>query len=466
VTAHRFLICICIAVPFCLQPAIAQEPATPAPQRIAIKAGRLLDGTTAPAVENAVIIIDGDRIEAVGSASNVPIPSDAKVIDLSADTVLPGLINGHDHPTVRAFTGPEILDREGRNSLIQQLNEMAEPPGEQTARGVRDLRVDLLSGVTTEYVVGEVKYNDVYLKKLGDRGVFPCPRMYLSGPWLMPTGGYDPIPETDGPWAMRTFVRKNIEAGAHHIKVVITHAMASGPSAGRPFGSTNFSKEELEAAVDEAHRLGAKVTAHAGDVDSERLALEGGVDSVQHASNLTPEILDLFVKHHAGMISTYAAGLQGSFTPIDFHYLDNDANSPSDWIDHARNIIDRLLKENRRGFGNKTMQERLQDRYQQLKQARDRSIPIAVGTDNMQGLLDIDIFHLVDAGFSPMQAISAATGNGARALGIDQEVGTLQKGKFADIISVRGKPDQNIYDLEKINFVMVGGKNYTGLSFR
>ncbi|HZQ92509.1 MAG TPA: amidohydrolase family protein [Terriglobales bacterium] len=457
------LLAVAVALNVCV--ALAQESAAPA--RIAIKAGRLLDGSTNPAIENAVIIVAGDRIEAVGPAASVRIPAGIRVIDLSSDTVLPGLINGHDHPTIRAFTGIENARREGRNSLLQQLDEMAEPTQIQAARGVRDLRVDLLCGVTTEYVVGEVKFNDVYLKKLADAGVFPSPRLYLSGPWLMPTGGYDPITPTDGPWEMRRFIRKNVEAGAHHIKMVVNNGgMASGPSAGRPFANTSWSKEEMEAAVDEAHRLGVKVTVHAGDVASEKLALEAGADSIQHASSLTPEIMDLFVQKKASIVSTYAAGLQGYFTPKDFAYLDTEANSAADWIGRARALIERVRRENPRGFGNRTMQDRLQERYAQLRTARDRGIPIAVGTDNMQGLLHIDIYHLVDAGFTPIQAISAATGTGAKALGIDQEVGTLEKGKFADIISVRGRPDQNIYDLEKVNFVMVGGRNFTGLSFR
>lgn len=451
-----------LAISFVLSacPAVAEQTA-PAPQRIAIKAGRLLDGTTAPAVENAVVLVSGDRIEAVGPAAKVPIPADAKVIDLSGDTVLPGLINGHDHPTIRAFTGAEV-EREGRNSLIMQLNEMGEPAAIQAARGVRDLRVDLLSGVTSQYVVGEVEYNDINLKKLAEKGVFPSSRLYLSGPWLMPTGGYNPIVPTDGPWAMRAFVRKNVEAGAHHIKMVVTRAMATGPSTRRQFQGTNISKEEIEAAIDEAHRLGVKVTVHAGDVVSEKLALEAGADSLQHATALTPEILDLFAKRGAGIVSTYAAGLQGYFTPKDFHYLDTEANSPADWLAHARSLIDKAKKQDPARFDPKT----LETRYAQLRAARDRGIPIAVGTDNMQGLLNLDIYHLVDAGFTPIQAISAATGTGARALGIDDEVGTLQAGKFADIISVKGRPDQTITDLERINFVMVGGKNFTGLSFR
>ena len=440
--------------------AMAQQPA-PAAQRIAIRAGRLLDGTTAPAIENAVIIVNGDRIETVGPAANVQIPANARVIDLSADTVLPGLINGHDHPTVRAFSGGEV-DREGRNSLIMQLNEMAEPPAIQAARGVRNLRVDLLSGVTSQYVVGENHWNDVNLKRLAEKGMFPSGRLYLSGPWLMPTGGYGPIVQTDGIWEMRAFVRKNVEEGAHHIKMLVSRGMATGASSNRQFEGTNFSKEEIEAAIDEAHRLGVRVTVHAHDPMSEKLALEAGADSLQHASSLTPEILDLFVKQKAAIVSTYATGMQGLFTLKDFNYLDTRANSPTDWLNHARKIIETAKKANPARFDPK----RLEVRYAQLRAARDRGIPIAVGTDNMQGLLHLDIYYLVDAGFTPLQAISAATGTGAKALGLDDEVGTLTKGKFADIISVKGRPDQTITDLEKINFVMVGGKNFTGLSFR
>jgi len=437
-------------------------------ETIVIRAGRLIDGTGSPSRENAVIVVKGDRIESVGQASNAAVPPGARVIDLSSDTVLPGLINGHDHPTVRAFTGPEV-DRQGRNSLIMQLNEMGEPAGTQTIRGVRDLRVDLLSGVTSEYVVGELHYNDVNLKQMIDTGVIPGPRMYSSGPWIMPTSGYDPIPPTDGPWAMRLKVRKNVEAGAHHIKILLTQGMATGPSSGRRFAAdgANYSKEELDAVVGEAHRLGAKVTAHASDVTSIRMALEAGCDSIQHATALTPEMVDLFVKHHAAIVNTYAATMQTYFTPKDFHFLDTEAGSPADWIDHSRRLISRVVDENPPSrFTNKPMQQSLKERYVQLQMARDRGIPIAVGTDNMQGLLNIDVDHLVDAGFTPLQAISAATGVGAKALGLDAEVGTIEKGKFADIISVKGRPDQNIRELDKVHFVMVGGREFTGLSFR
>ncbi|HZQ92508.1 MAG TPA: amidohydrolase family protein [Terriglobales bacterium] len=423
-----------------------------------------MDGTANPAIDNAVIIVAGERIEAVGPAASVAIPDGAKVIDLSADTVMPGLINGHEHPTVRAYVGNEDPRHEGRNSLIQQLNMMDEPPAMQAARGVRDLRVELMCGVTTAYVVGELQYNDVYLKKAADAGVFPSPRLYLSGPWITTTGGYYPFPQTDGPWDLRRMVRRNIEAGAHHIKIVVNHGgMASGPANGRPFAGTNWTDEEMRAVVDEAHRLGVKVTAHAGDAIAEKQALEAGVDSIQHASVLTPEIINLFVQRKASIVSTAGAG-QGFFQQSDFRYMDTEANSAADWIGYARKLVQ----------GGRSLQggraapdpQRQQARYAELRAARDRGVPIAVGNDNMVGLLHLDIYHLVDAGFTPSQAIYAATGGGAKALGIDRDVGTLEKGKFADIISIKGKPDQNILDLEKVNFIMVGGRDYTGLTFR
>lgn len=439
-----------------------QPPQGPAPvQAIAIRAGRLLTGTSAPAIENAVVVVGGDRIRAVGPAGTVTVPAGARVIDLGADTIMPGLINGHEHPTVRAYVGVEDK-REGRNSLLQQLNMMEEPPAMQAARGVRNLRAEVLVGVTTAYVVGEVQFLDVHLKKAADAGVFPSPRLYLSGPWLTTTSGYFPFPQTDGPQAMRTFVRKNVEAGAHHIKMVVNGGgMMTGPSSGRRFKGTNMSQEEIEAAIDEAHRLGVKVTVHASDFESEKLALNAGADSLQHAGTLTPDILDLMVKKGAAIISTTGAG-QAYFSIRDFEYLDNEANSPADWIGRARAIMERARQQNPEAFDARRQQER----YAELRAARDRGIPIAVGNDNMVGLLHMNIYHLVEAGFTPAEALVAATGGGAKALGIDHEVGTLEPGKFADLISIKGRPDRNIYDLEHVNLVMVGGRVYSGLSFR
>jgi imidazolonepropionase-like amidohydrolase len=323
--------------------------------------------------------------------------------------------------------------------------------------------VDLLSGVTSDYLVGEVSGNDLYLKQAADAGIIPAPRMYLSGPWIMPTGGYSPIPETNGPWAMRIAVRKHFEQGAQHIKILLSSSMPSGPNAGHSYapGATNFTKEELDAVVDEAHRLGLKVTAHAVDAYSIQFALGAGVDSIQHAIELTPEVVGSFLKAHAGFINTYVAMHASSFSlTSDWYFLDTEANSPQEWIDHARDVVAGAIAKD------KTEQEDLKRRYEQLKLAKNKGVPIGVGTDDWHGLLDLEIEHLVSAGFTPLEAISAATGTGAKVLGIDHDVGTLTPGKYADIISIRGRPDENIRDLGKVNLVMVGGKIYSGLSFR
>ena len=435
--------------------------AASAQERVAIKAGRLIDGTGAPAIEQAVIIVRGERIESVGRAASVQIPRGVRVIDLSADTLMPGLIDGHSHPTVRAFTGdrPKKL---GPNALLQEIGMLEEPTAMQAIRGVRDLRVDLLSGVTTDYVVGEVNGNDSYLKQMAEAGFIPAPRMYLSGPWIMPTGGYSPEPETNGPWAMRVMVRKNFAQGAQHIKILLSDAMPTGPNAGRPYApnATNFTKEELDAVVDEAHRVGLKVTAHAINAYSIQFALEAGVDSIQHASELTPEVIGSFLKTHAGFINTYVVNQESSFVPQDWHYLDAEANSPQEWVDRGRDVLNRTIARDQ------SLQAELKGRYAQLKLAKDKGVPIGVGTDDFHGLLDLEMEHLVNAGFTPLEAIGAATGTGAKVLGIDKDVGTLESGKYADIISIRGKPDENIRDLSKVNFVMVGGKVFSGLSFR
>ncbi len=439
----------------------AQGATQAAPAAVAIRAGRLLNGSGGPAIDNAVIVVVGDRIDAVGPAGSVTVPAGARVVDLSAETVMPGLINGHEHPTVRAYVGPTDMRREGRNSLLVQLNMMTEPAAMQAARGVRNLRVELLSGITTAYVVGEVDWLDVHLKRAAELGFLPSPRLYLSGPWLTTSAGYFPFPQVNGPEAMRRFVRKNVEGGAHHIKMVVNNngGMMTGPSAGRPFKGTNMTSEEMEAAVKEAHRLGVRVTVHASDIESEKLALNAGADSLQHAGNLSSEILDLLVKQKAAIVSTSGAGQQ-FFTEEDYEYLDNVANSPAEWLARVREAVKRTPPSSQPGGPRNT------DRPAQLRAARDRNIPIAVGNDNMVGMLHFDIYHLVEAGFTPGQAIFAATGGGAKALGIEDEVGTIEKGKFADIISIKGRPDQNIQDLEKVNFIMVGGREYTGLTFR
>ncbi|MCG8468885.1 MAG: amidohydrolase family protein [Gemmatimonadetes bacterium] len=423
----------------------AQQPAT------AIRAGRLIDGTGAAARENAVVIVRDGRIEAVGSATDIVIPAGARVIDLADRTVLPGIVDAHAHLSIRPDT----------RTLRGQLEGMEQHDAKQMARIVRNVRVQLLSGVTSVYVVGEVHYNDIQAAEAVEDGVIPGPRIYPSGNFISTTAGHGPAEyrTTNGPWAMRTFVRQNYEMGAHHMKLTITDRARVGPNNGTPYapGESNYTKEEIDAAVDELHRLGIEATAHANG-ESIRLAVEAGVNSIQHGGNLTDELMDLLATREVGFVNTYTIGFQAVFD--EWSFLDNEAEHARDWLERSRGVHARALEADERRAGRRT------DRLDQLARAKAKGVLVGIGTDSMHGLMPIEMENLVDAGFTPLEAITAATGINATIVGIDDEVGTIEVGKFADIIAVAGRPDEDIRAMSEVTFRMVGGRDHTGLSFR
>jgi imidazolonepropionase-like amidohydrolase len=418
---------------------------------VAIRAGRLIDGTGAPPVTNAVVLVRGGVIEAVGPAAQVTVPGDARVVDMSQRTVMPGIIDAHAHLSIR----PDVRTLEG------QLEGMTQHDAKQMARIVRNIRVQLLAGVTALYVVGEVHYNDIHAAEAVADGVIAGPRIYPSGNFISTTAGHGPAEyrTTNGPWEMRTFVRQNYEMGAHHMKLTITDRARVGPNNGTPYapGESNYTKEEIEAAVNELHRLGIEATAHANG-ESIRLAVEAGVNSIQHGGNLTPELMDLLAERDVGVVNTYTIGYQGVFN--EWGFLDNEANSIGDWIGRGRQVHERTLAENERRSNSRAT------RLAQLRTAKDRGVKIGVGTDSMHGFMALEMENLVAAGFTPLEAIAAATGINAEIVGIDDEVGTLEVGKLADIIAIDGRPDEDIAALANVAYVMVGGREYSGLSFR
>ena len=272
-------------------PAMAAARPAAAQEVTAIRAGRLIDGTGQPARENQVIIVRGDRIEAVGDAATIAIPDGARVVDLSGHTVMPGIVDAHAHLSIR----PDI------RTLRGQLEGMEQHDAMQMARIVRNIRVQLMSGVTSVYVVGEVHYNDIQASQAVEEGIVPGPRIYPSGNFISTTAGHGPAEyrTTNGPWEMRTFVRQNYEMGAHHMKLTITDRARVGPNNGTPYapGESNYTKEEIDAAVNELHRLGIEATAHANG-ESIRLAVEAGVNSIQHGGNLNEELMVREHVHH------------------------------------------------------------------------------------------------------------------------------------------------------------------------
>ncbi|WP_420614986.1 amidohydrolase family protein [Candidatus Palauibacter sp.] len=429
--------------------AAASPPA--AQEVIAIRAGRLIDGTGQPARDNQVIIVRGERIEAVGDAAAVAIPDGARVVDLSGHTVMPGIVDAHAHLSIR----PDI------RTLRGQLEGMEQHDAMQMARIVRNIRVQLMSGVTSIYVVGEVHYNDIQASQAVEEGIIPGPRIYPSGNFISTTAGHGPAEyrTTNGPWEMRTFVRQNYEMGAHHMKLTITDRARVGPNNGTPYapGESNYTKEEIDAAVNELHRLGIEATAHANG-QSIRLAVEAGVNSIQHGGNLDEELMDLMASRDVGFVNTYTIGFQSVFN--EWGFLDNEAGDIRDWLERGRRVHEQELSRN------EGRAQRRLDRLGQLSRSKEKGVKVGIGTDSMHGYMLLEMENLVAAGFTPLEAITAATGLNAEIVGIEDEVGTVETGRFADIIAIDGRPDENIRDMGNVAFIMVGGRDQSALSFR
>ena len=424
----------------------------PAAQEVtAIRASRLIDGTGQPARDNQVIIVRGERIEAVGDAAAVPIPDGARVVDLGGHTVMPGIVDAHAHLSIR----PDI------RTLRGQLEGMEQHDAMQMARIVRNIRVQLMSGVTSVYVVGEVHYNDIQASQAVEEGIIPGPRIYPSGNFISTTAGHGPAEyrTTNGPWEMRTFVRQNYEMGAHHMKLTITDRARVGPNNGTPYapGESNYTKEEIDAAVNELHRLGIEATAHANG-QSIRLAVEAGVNSIQHGGNLDEELMDLMASRDVGFVNTYTIGFQSVFN--EWGFLDNEAGDIRDWLERGRQVHEQELSRN------EGRAQRRVDRLGQLIRSKEKGVKVGIGTDSMHGYMLLEMENLVAAGFTPLEAITAATGLNAEIVGIEDEVGTVEVGRFADIIAIDGRPDENIRDMGNVAFIMVGGRDQSALSFR
>ena len=417
----------------------------------AIRAGRLIDGTGQPARENQVIIVRGERIEAVGDAATVAIPDGARVVDMSGRTVMPGIVDAHAHLSIR----PDI------RTLRGQLEGMEQHDAMQMARIVRNIRVQLMSGVTSVYVVGEVHYNDIQAAQAVDDGIIPGPRIYPSGNFISTTAGHGPAEyrTTNGPWEMRTFVRQNYEMGAHHMKLTITDRARVGPNNGTPYapGESNYTKEEIDAAVNELHRLGIEATAHANG-ESIRLAVEAGVNSIQHGGNLNEDLMDLMASRDVGFVNTYTIGFQSVFN--EWGFLDNEAANIRDWLARGREVHRQELARN------EGRAQRRVARLGQLIQSKEKGVKVGIGTDSMHGYMPLEMENLAAAGFTPLEVLTAATGLNAEIVGIEDEVGTIAPGLFADIIAIDGRPDEDIGDIGNVAFIMVGGRDQSGLSFR
>ncbi|HEY6243029.1 MAG TPA: amidohydrolase family protein [Pyrinomonadaceae bacterium] len=432
------LLVVCLTL-FSFRQATAQRPEPPIGKgTVVLKAARLIDGTGASPIANAVVVVTDNNIVAVGPANSVTIPADAKVIDLGNVTLLPGFIDAHTH-----LVGRVLGDPEGDMAPARDFESFA------AILSVENARATLMAGFTSVRNVGASgRFDDMALRKAINEGWTPGPRMETAGhalgirgghcdsngfrPGLMDRGIEDGI--ADGVEQIRAAVRYQIKYGADVIKTCATGGVLSE---GDAVGATQYSFEELKALVEEANKLDRKVAAHAHGTEGIKLAVRAGVTSIEHGSFLDEEGVRLMKEHGTFLVPTLSA---------------------AETVERAAKagVLKGLRAE--KAFAAAAAIRK------SIKMAVANKVQIALGTDAgvvPHGTNAHEFALMVEwGGMSNMDSIVAGTMNGAKLLGWDKHVGSLQPGKWADIVAVSGDPLADIHVMQNVVFVMKNGVVY------
>src|ERR1700736_938523 len=418
-----FLLLVCALAP---ASASAQSP-LPTDHWIAVRAGGLFDGTEKLAA-NQVILINGDRIVKVGPAQRVQEPADAEVIDLTHATVLPGLIDAHTH----VFgNGPDFDNQILRDSYQYR-----------TLTALANAQKDLMVGFTTlrDLKTLGAMYSDVDLRNAIDRGIVEGPRMQVSTRGIQTTGGFimtgysdevslpTALQVVDSPWAAREAVRDQIAHGADWIKLYAAYQFHFDGS-GKIVVPPTFTAEEVNAIVDEAHRKGHKVSCHAFGGEGLHNCINAGVESIEHGVDLEDNEIKMMIQKGIYLVPTL------------YHYQ----------LDREHDL---------KKYGGHSVAEVSERSFPKAVAA---GVKIAFGSGAgpfPHGSQTKEFEYMVKFGMTPVQAILAATAGAAQLMGWQDRIGSLEAGKFADVVAVLGDPTTDITELERVKFVMKGGQVY------
>ena len=402
----------------------------------AVKCGELIDGTGREPIRHAIVVVRDSEIVDVGKADEVRIPTGAEVIDASEKTVMPGLMDMHVH---LCYWGKE------RDWTRYELDT---PPTLMALKAARAAKETLEAGFTTVRDAGA--YNDCVIstRKAVELGIIPGPRILTAGVWITQTGGPcdtdwpSHLPSqvfhnatADGVEGVRKAVRERFRAGSDFIKIFTTgdvYSRGTGPDVRR------FTIEEIRTIVDEAHAVRRKVAAHAEGVEGIKNAARAGVDTIEHGIYLDDEACQIMKQNNIILVPTLVV---------------------------LRNIVAEGIEAGMLPEAVRKGKEAGDAHFAGFRRAHEAGVKVATGSDAFMGICRHgenarELEMMVEAGLTPMEAIIASTKTGAEALGLEDQIGTLEVGKTADMVIVDGNPLRDItilQDQKKIGVVMKGG---------